>query len=526
MAVNKEEGTRILQTILEALKHTDDGILINDWNEKIIYCNRSFVSGLGLDPEGNYTGKNLRDIVPPHLHSILDEFRAGMLSYGRYSKKLSADVDGDRKLTVHILSTLIRSVEPNIAVSVIRDVTEIEDARAKLEVRSKELALLNEIYSFSNIKQDLKEILISMMDRIRQHYEGITFAIYKMNEDGLTADLISSYGIGEKYIEIIKTIYTTSPIQQAILSKDRVIILDDELSEEMRKRSWIRDELGIAKTLAFNFRLRGNVVFFAYVGLPNDRLIGKDTIRFLNLARDQLNSLLERIYLLDELSKREAELKGLAAKLFTSVENERREIAMALHDETEQYIAASNMELDLLESRLPGECSVEVRELIESIRSKLNHISASAKKISSALRPAMLEDLGLTAAIQWFVDQFVSNNGIEVDFEVVGFDERLPEKVELCIYRVAQEALTNIIKHAEASRISIKLTKGYPDVILIIEDNGKGFDTSAELGLRDKLGLAGMRERVSSIGGTLSIRSSPGKGTRIRATFPVGDENE
>ena len=448
MAVDKDYGSKILQTILEALKHTDDGILINDWNEEILYCNRSFITGLGLDPEGDYTGKNLREIIPSNLHPILDEFRNGMLDGGRYSKKLSADVDGDKKLTVHILSTLIRSVEPNIVVSVIRDVTELEDARAKLEVRSKELVLLNEIYSFSNIEQDLKEILISIMDRIRQHYDGITFAIYRMNEDGLTADLISFYGIDKKYVEMIRTIDVASPIQQAILSMDRVIILDDEMSEEMEKRRWIRNELGIAKTLAFNFRLRGNVVFFAFVGLPEDRAIGKDTIRFLNLARDQLNGLLERIYLLDELSKREAELKGLAAKLFTSVENERREIAMALHDETEQYIAASNMELDLLESKLRRKCSVEVKELIESIRSKLNHISASAKKISSALRPAMLEDLGLTAAIQWFLDQFVSSNGIEVDFEVVGFDERLPEKVELCIYRVAQEALTNIIKHA------------------------------------------------------------------------------
>lgn len=522
--VNLEKSEKILNTVLEALRHTDDGILINDWEETVLYCNRSFLSRIGLDPDGDYRGKNLRDLLPENIYPILDEFREHLLEDGRYSRLLDAEVN-ERDYKVHVLSTLIREMEPSVVVSTIRDVTELEKAKRLLEARSRELAFLNEIYSQSNKLMDPNEILIDVMGRLREFCKGITYGIYKMCENGEHAELISSYGISEEYLDRIRVISVNSEVQQALLKIDGVIVLDEELKEEMAKREWVRNELGIMRTIAFNFFIRGRVYYFAYIGLGEDRDVPKELKRFFALAKEQLNSLLERIFLLDELTKREKELKSLTSQILDSIENERRDIAMALHDETEQYIAAANMDLDVLASRIEAGLDNELKKLLTSIREKLNHISHSAKKISSALHPAMLEDLGLIPAIQWFINEFVARDNVKVNFDAMGFDERLPGNIEVVLYRVAQEALTNVIKHAEANEVSVKLTKGYPDVILVVEDNGKGFSPGDVKQLKGKLGLAGMRERVSGLGGTLSIRSSPGRGTRIRATFPMGVKN-
>jgi len=515
---------KILSTILEALKHTDDGILINDWDENIIYCNRSFLMRLGFDLEKDYRGVNLRDLLPEDLHSILDEFRENVLKYGKYSASFDAEVKG-KMLKVHALSTLIRTMEPHVVVSVIRDVTGLENAWMGLEERSRELAFLNEIYSRSNELLNLREILIEVMSRLREFCNGITYAVYRMCDDGEKAELISSHGIPKKYLDMIRVIDVKSRVQQAMLASDGVIVLDEDLKDVMVHKEWIRDDLGIMRTLAFNFRLRGDIVYFAYIGLGEDRDVPKELRSFVTLAKDQLNNLLERIFLLDELKKRESELKNLTNQILNSMENEKRNIAIALHDETEQYIAAANMDIDVLERKIDVS-NEEVAGLLNGVRDKLNHISVSTKKISSALHPSMLEDLGLVPTLQWFIDEFVRRDGINVNFEAVGFDERLPAQMEVVLYRVAQEALTNIIKHADAGEVNIKLTKGYPDVILLIEDDGRGFDVSEAMMKRGGLGLAGMRERVDGLGGTLKIKSSPGKGTRIRVTFPMGVDYE
>jgi len=523
MSVGK--GEEILSTILEALKHTDDGILINDWDENILYCNRSFLVRMGLDLDRDYRGVNLRDLLPEHVHPILDEYKENMLKNGRYSNSFDAEVKG-RKLRVHALSTLVRTIVPNVVVSVIRDVTDLENARQKLEERSRELSFLNEIYSRSNELLNPTEILVDVMGRLREFCNGITYGVYRMCDDGENAELISSYGIDEKHLKSIRVISVKSEVQQAMLASDGVIVLDEDLKEVMARKEWIRRELGIMRTLAFNFRLRGDVVYFAYIGLGEDRDVPNELKRFMSIARDQLNNLLERAFLLDELTKRESDLKNLTNQILNSMENERRGISMVLHDETEQYIAAANMDIDVLEGKINVGDDGEVRKLLDSIRDKLNHISGSTRMISSALHPAMLEDLGLVPTLQRFISEFVARDSIKVNFDAVGFDERLPGQMEVALYRVAQEALTNIIKHAQAGEVNVKLTKGYPDVILLIEDDGKGFDVGKAMRQKGMLGLAGMRERVDGLGGTFKIKSSPGKGTRIRVTFPMGADNE
>ncbi|OQX83879.1 MAG: hypothetical protein B6D63_05475 [Candidatus Latescibacteria bacterium 4484_7] len=509
MGLNRE----IIEDIIEALKYIDDGILVTDWNGMILYTNRSLLERQGLDPAKNYMGKSLREILPDIMHPVLDEFREHLLKYGKYEKKFDMEALSGNKIILQAISTLVTRAGLSVTVSVLRDITELERAKRELEERSKQLAVLNGIYSYSNMQHQPVELLTHLMNSLRDFCGGKAFGIYRVCHDGENAKLVASYGLNDDIIEDIKIVKMDSPVQKAIMKFERAIVIEEEVKEDMSGRRWVREKIGLNRTVAFTFRVRGNIVYLAYIGLGDDRDVPKKVVDFLSLARDQLNMLLEREYLLEELSKREKELKNLASGLLETVENERRDIAMLLHNETEQYIAATNVELDLIDERLRS-ADEGVRESIDAIRENLLHISRSARNVSYALHPAMLEDLGLIPTLQWFIEEFVENEALSVDFEAAGFDERLPEDVAIILYRVAQEALTNVLKHSGATNVCVNITKGYPDVIMVVQDNGKGFDPETVEDGGGGLGIIGMKERVASLGG-------PGEGTRIRVTIPI-----
>jgi signal transduction histidine kinase len=191
-----------------------------------------------------------------------------------------------------------------------------------------------------------------------------------------------------------------------------------------------------------------------------------------------------------------------------------------LHDEVGQALTALRFELETLEKSLKpqGPC---VRKSLEAIRGQIRFVSEGTRSLSKSLHPAMLDELGLVPTLNWYIDSFVRTEGLEVEFDQAGFDEDLPIRVSLALDRVAQESLTNIVRHAEASRVTISLTKGYPYAIMEIEDNGQGISAAKGKSKSKGLGLVSMRERVEHMGGVFHLRSSPGRGTRIRVEIPI-----
>jgi chemotaxis family two-component system sensor kinase Cph1 len=140
------------------------------------------------------------------------------------------------------------------------------------------------------------------------------------------------------------------------------------------------------------------------------------------------------------------------------------------------------------------------------------------RRLAVELRPSALDDFGLAPALEGLVQTIQLDTSVEVDLEIGIGDERLPADVETTMYRIVQEALTNIFRHAEARRISILVTRKARAAVVVVEDDGSGFDSAAAtLGL----GIAGMRERVSLLGGRLRVESSPGRGTTIAAEIPL-----
>jgi signal transduction histidine kinase len=210
----------------------------------------------------------------------------------------------------------------------------------------------------------------------------------------------------------------------------------------------------------------------------------------------------------------EEERMDLLRRLGSAEEAERLRISRELHDQMGQLVTALQVGLKSLHGTGDDERAERIREL-ERLAGR---IAREVHQLAVEMRPPGLDNLGLARAMESLLLEWSERNGLECDFQAVGIDdERYPPEVETTLYRVAQEGLTNVLKHAEASRVSVLLERRDGALSLVIEDDGKGFDTDVmyEPQKAQALGLRGMRERVAPLGGRLDVESSPGAGTTL-----------
>lgn len=221
-----------------------------------------------------------------------------------------------------------------------------------------------------------------------------------------------------------------------------------------------------------------------------------------------------------ELKTADAKLRQLARQVVESQELERSRISRELHDGISQLLVSVKLLLESASMRLPGSPAAASTTLGVAI-DRLNGTLGEVRRISQALRPAMLDDLGLTAAIDQLAREFGSHAGLPVEMTVEGDAPVLDDNIKTMLYRIAQEALTNIERHAQASRVSILLIFKSDGIHLSIADDGRGFDVSdVHHDPRHGIGLRNMRERLDAVGGVLGIQSWPGL-TTISAWVPL-----
>ncbi len=223
---------------------------------------------------------------------------------------------------------------------------------------------------------------------------------------------------------------------------------------------------------------------------------------------------------LDEARVYHGQIQEMSSRILTAHEEERKRIARELHDDTAQAITSILVRLRLLERSAED---AEVLKNVEELRELTSGALDSVRRMAMDLRPASLDDLGLLPALQSYAEQFSQSTPIVVSMEVEGLGRRLPRDVELVLYRVFQEALTNISKHASAKTALVQVKRRGNEVTLVIEDDGDGFDPREFSTTQGSgLGLFGMRERLTLVGGVVDVESEKGKGTKIAARVPLG----
>ena len=224
------------------------------------------------------------------------------------------------------------------------------------------------------------------------------------------------------------------------------------------------------------------------------------------------------------LQRSEKQLRGLSRQLITSQEEERRLIAMELHDGIGQTLSAIKFKVETVLEEMKRNDSYECLQLQLPVVSMVQGAVEEVRRICKNLRPPILDDLGIVATISWFCREFMNiYETIRVEKEIFLKEEAVPDDFKISIFRVLQEALNNVAKHSEADLVRVVLKKDDEWIMLLIEDNGFGFDVGAVLGLKDPatgMGLAGMKERTTLSRGSFEVESAPGKGTRIRVLFP------
>ena len=260
-------------------------------------------------------------------------------------------------------------------------------------------------------------------------------------------------------------------------------------------------------------RRKDGSVFDVEVGVQYRSIDGG---RFVVFVQD----ITERKHAEQELRHSRQELRSLSKAANEALEAERRSTARELHDELGQSLTALKMDLESLRSALPPE-QPELGERTQAMHALLDGTIAATRRIAANLRPLMLDDLGLAAALDWLTQNFSKHTGIASDLVIDDAVAQVPEPIASALYRVTQESLTNVAKHAQASTAEIRLERDGDWVQLLVRDNGRGIG-AADQGKRGAFGLLGIRERVTLLGGEVAIKSEPGKGSEVCARIPLG----
>ncbi|MBM4050849.1 MAG: HAMP domain-containing protein, partial [Planctomycetes bacterium] len=243
-----------------------------------------------------------------------------------------------------------------------------------------------------------------------------------------------------------------------------------------------------------------------------------DEIGHLASVFNQMSESLEKYG--HEVQAKERARVALLDRIVQAQEEERKRISHELHDQFGQSLTAIIL---ALQTSCPQ--SKTCQQPCRTIETKIRELVDEVHRMSWGLRPSILDDYGLDSALKRYVEEVATHSGLEIDYQYScppGLP-RLPGRVEVTLFRVAQEALTNVVRHAQATRASVVVLRQHSHVTLLIEDNGKGFDpVAAQGGSHEPLGLIGMRERTALLGGTCTVESAPGSGTTIRVGIPAG----
>jgi signal transduction histidine kinase len=223
--------------------------------------------------------------------------------------------------------------------------------------------------------------------------------------------------------------------------------------------------------------------------------------------------------LFEQVQGAQERLKALSHRLLEVQETERRHIARELHDEVGQVLTGLKF---LLETKTPLAAESIQARLDKALR-LADELTMRLQELSLNLRPPVLDELGLLPTLAWHFKRYTDQTHIQVDFKYVGPERRLGPEIETAVYRIVQEALTNVARHAQVGEVTVQVWVEPNSVRLQIEDAGVGFDLEAALAARTSSGLSGMVERAALLGGQLTVVSAPGAGASLIAEFPLGD---
>jgi signal transduction histidine kinase len=369
----------------------------------------------------------------------------------------------------------------------------------------RQLETLNEIGNALAEELEFEPLLALVARRLRELVDARLLLISLPDASGV---LRVAAGDGEGTADLIGTILEPGASKAArVLERARServdsVLGDPEIDQQIARR------LGVQSGLYVPLLHRGRAIG---VVMAHDK--SGPTPRFTDGDVRLAESLAARAAAAVDLTERVS--RDAVRRVVEAQELERKRLARELHDETGQALTSILLGLKSLE--LAG--GDDARDSVESLRALVVETLQNVRRLAVELRPSALDDFGLVAALERLSATHREQTELEIDFEARGLRERLPQAIETTVYRVVQEALTNVVKHASASRVTILVVQRDTSVMAVVEDNGQGFDP--QVIRMDALGLVGMSERAALVRGKVAIESAPGSGTTVRVEVPL-----
>lgn len=406
-----------------------------------------------------------------------------------------------------------------------------------LAIRTTDAILVNNLYSLNQIIAETKNnyadiryiIVVDPTGRLIAHTFGGGFPVGLLGVNGIS-------GGESSRVVVLRT--TEGPIWDAAapIFRGQVGMIRLGLSDILLGSAvqTVTLQLFLATVFVSSLGILLAIFLTRIITKPIEQLalvahaVGKGdfSMRVQHSANDEIGELTVSFNnMLDELGKaaeanqeRERLREELIDRVITAQEDERKRIACDLHDQTSQSLISLIVQLKLIESASDDETR---QKNISELRTQLRDALGEVRQMALDLRPSVLDDLGLEQAIRWFADRCAQNDGLRISLSIEKDLDHLPEKHKISIYRVVQEALSNVVKHSHASFAEVKIveTPGYLSIQVV--DNGRGFDSNLLNLDKTGLGILGMKERVTLLGGRFEIKSQVGQGTSVYAHFLV-----
>lgn len=409
----------------------------------------------------------------------------------------------------------------------------LDEMRTKLHASYQELAQrTNELSVLLGVSESLalvpslaglENALDQALERTMQITKADGVGVLLWNQETGVYSYHAHRGLSERYTSAMsckpgegiigKVAETGEPIQVEDITTDPRAVRTDLLVAE-----------GLKGFAAVPLKSKHSLEGVLVVASHEAHQLSSHDLRLLESIGGQIGTAVENVRLQQEVQRKDEMRRELLREVLSMQEEDRRRIARELHDETSQVIASLTANLEAIVSVLPsdGKKAVSLARKTQGLSVK---ILDEIHRLIYELRPSLLDDMGLVSAARWLGENNLEAGGIGFEFRTVGKTRRLPSEVEVTLFRVIQEAMNNILRHAGAKKASVVLYFRKSSISVRIADDGQGFDVQEAINAKDRprgLGLLGMRERVELLKGTINIRSKPGEsGTVVEVKIPV-----
>jgi len=523
--VRKPELDISLQEILDGV---EDDIVVVDGEHRIRFANSAALKQFAPESSiGKLCYQVLQDRDKPCGPPLWDCPLSRVLETGAATTVIHPIRTAGTETYLKITAFPLRDGKGNVTgiVELKRDVTAERELESQLLRRHHQLLALSHISSAISGVQDLDTILRITLDSVLKLINSDIGGILFLDEETDRLYYRVQRGLSPRYAEEMR-MPIGEGIAGSVAASGEPIVLEDISKDPRAAYPDLISKEGLRGFASIPLKTKDRVVGVMNIASHVAKRFAADDVSLLSSIGDYLGTAIEQARLYDRLTRASERYQTLLQHALTAQEQERKRIARELHDETSQAITSLTLSLQAIigMAEVKGIGDQEFLETLKATHSYAVYAGNEIIKLMKELRPTLLDELGMPAAIHRYAKDTLQAKGINVIADFTGTDRRFPPEVEVTLFRVAQGLIGNILEHSQAKNASIKLECSASECVLRIEDDGVGFDVSKLTRVDPSgrgAGVFTLKERVGLAGGHCRIESRPGRGTRVVAKVPV-----